>query len=694
MSLPHSYLERTYAGVLGKLIGVYLGRPFEQWSHQRIMAELGEIEYYVHDRLNMPLIVTDDDIAGTFTFLRALPDYDNSRQITPQQIGQTWLNYIIENRTILWWGGLGNSTEHTAYLRLKRGIPAPRSGSIALNSQTVAEQIGAQIFIDGWAMVAPANPDLAADLARRAASVSHDGEAIYAAQVLAVMESLAYIEPDLDILLDTALTFIPPNATLQRMIADVREWHSQFPDWRDARQKIAAHYSYDHFGGNCHVIPNHALIILSLLYGRDDFQKAMTIVNTSGWDTDCNAGNVGCLLGIKNGLAAFDGGPDWRGPIADRMYISAADGGRAITNAVTETYCIVNIARALAGEPPLLPKSGSRFHFELPGSVQGFTASNSAISLQNVEGRSLLGTRSLAICYGSLPAEQFVSTPTFIPPDAINMPGYQLHASPTLYSGQQLRAHISADPRNAAPASCRLFVQYYGAEDLLTAIHDQLHTLNAGDTVELTWTLPDTAGAPIAAVGLTISSPSSGALYLDNLTWDGSPNTTLASPPTGGKMWRRAWVNGMDHFDNFWPKTYRLIQDDGTGLLMQGCREWSDYRVAATITPHLIESAGLAARVQGMRRYYALMLRHEYRVCLIKALDGETVLAEAPFNWQLEQPYTLEIEVEGNLIRCLIDGQLIFEVEDSDRPLTGGGVALVCAEGMLQTDAVTISPLI
>jgi hypothetical protein len=50
---------------------------------------------------------------------------------------------------------LGNSTEHTAYLRLKKGVQAPESGSIALNGKVVAEQIGAQIFIDGWAMVAP-----------------------------------------------------------------------------------------------------------------------------------------------------------------------------------------------------------------------------------------------------------------------------------------------------------------------------------------------------------------------------------------------------------------------------------------------------------------------------------------------------------------------------------------------------------
>src|SRR5204862_343372 len=85
--------------------------------------------------------------------LGALADRGFPARITSQQIGNAWLNYIVEDRSILWWGGLGNSTEHTAYLRLKSGIPAPQSGSIELNGKTVAEQIGAQIFIDGWAMV-------------------------------------------------------------------------------------------------------------------------------------------------------------------------------------------------------------------------------------------------------------------------------------------------------------------------------------------------------------------------------------------------------------------------------------------------------------------------------------------------------------------------------------------------------------
>ena len=56
MLSSQDYVERVYAGILGKVIGVYLGRPFEGWTHQKIQAELGEIWYYVHDRLNVPLV--------------------------------------------------------------------------------------------------------------------------------------------------------------------------------------------------------------------------------------------------------------------------------------------------------------------------------------------------------------------------------------------------------------------------------------------------------------------------------------------------------------------------------------------------------------------------------------------------------------------------------------------------------------
>jgi ADP-ribosylglycohydrolase len=306
-ALSAGYAERVYAGVLGKLIGVYLGRPVEGWSYDRIAERFGEIDRYVEDLDGASLVVTDDDIGGTFTFLRALPDHGNDPNLTPAQIGDAWLNYIIHGRTIIWFGGLGDSTEHTAYFRLKNGTPAPASGSMALNGKSVAEQIGSQIFIDGWGMVAPGDPERAADFARRAASVSHDGEGIYGAQVIAAMVAQAFVESDLSSLLDTAVRLIPAESTITRVIADVREWHAAEPDWRKTRQRIDAVYDVKTYGGNCHIVPNHALIIMALLYGDDDFRKSLTIVNTAGFDTDCNSGNVGAILGVKNGLAGIDG---------------------------------------------------------------------------------------------------------------------------------------------------------------------------------------------------------------------------------------------------------------------------------------------------------------------------------------------------------------------------------------------------
>lgn len=113
MSLPADYLERVYAGVLGKLIGVYLGRPFEGWTHQRILNELGHIRYYVNEKLGVPLVVPDDDIAGTFVFIRALKEHGMNANITSNDVGKTWLNNVIAQRSIFWWGGNGISTGTT-----------------------------------------------------------------------------------------------------------------------------------------------------------------------------------------------------------------------------------------------------------------------------------------------------------------------------------------------------------------------------------------------------------------------------------------------------------------------------------------------------------------------------------------------------------------------------------------------------
>ncbi len=700
MTIPKNYESRVYAGVLGKIIGVYLGRPFEGWTYERIMEELGEIQYYVHERLDKPLIVTDDDISGTFTFVRALPDNGNRADVTAAEIGSAWLNYIIEEKTILWWGGMGNSTEHTAFLRLKSGIPAPQSGAIETNSQVVAEQIGAQIFIDGWAMVAPGDPDLATALARKAASVSHDGEAIYGAQVLAAMESQAFVETDLNALLDLAVTFIPHDSIIYRMIAALRDLHKREPDWRKARDWLAAHYGYDTYGGNVHIVPNHGLMILSLLYGDDNFQKTMRIVNTGGWDTDCNSGNAGCLMGIKNGLPGLETGPDYRGPVADRLYLPTADGGRAITDALIETYHLVNSGRALAGLGPIATKEGARYHFNLPGAVQGFIPDTAieaqdTLTLENVPGHSESGERSLAFHYQDIALGRMAraGTATFLTEEAASMPGYGLICSPTLYPGQTVRARVEADVNNSQAITCGLYLIAYGPDDKRNHRQGPRVGLKPGQAHVFEWEIGPTYGDPIAEIGIEIHAEArtSGTVYLDTLTWQGEPDVDLTPPNHSGTMWRRAWVEGIDHV---WAQgaPIRVIQDEGIGLLIQGTRQWKDYTVRAKLSPHMVASGGIAARVQGLNRYYALVLDRDHRARLVKAQGTRKILAETTYPWHFDEEYDLQLSIQGSHLHAIVNGETLFDVVDPQNPLMAGGIAIVCEEGRMDIIQVDVRP--
>lgn len=697
--LPGDYLERAYAGVLGKLIGVYLGRPFENWTYQRIMRELGPIEYYVHDKLDCPLIVTDDDIAGTFTFVRALDDHSTRADLSAAEIGETWLNYIVEQRAILWWGGAGNSTEHTAWLNLKRGLKAPKSGSIEANGRAVAEQIGAQIFIDGWALVAPGNPALAARLAEQAGRVSHDGAAVDAAKLWAAMEAEAFISRDIDHLFDVGLAQIGKDNAIAALIKDIRTWREKHADWRETREKIEANYGYDKYPGNCHVVPNHAVMVMAALYAPEDFSKAQTIVCTSGWDTDCNAGNIGCLLGIMHGLKGIESGPDWRGPVADRMLVSSADGGGAITDAVCTSYRLVDLGRRLAGASPLnAPKQGARFHFSLPGSVQGFHVEQDVDTLK-LENVAFEGSRALAIrCDGLAVAPIAVMTPTFTSPDVVRMRTYELMAAPTIYPGQILTARLIADKGNTSPVEARPRLKVYGVNDVLRDVDGEATVLAPGRETILRWRIPDLDGQPIQEIGVALAArqePACGAVILDYLRWDGAPNLHLRKPREPSDFWRRAWVNNVSFFSKNFPQAFRISQDRGEGMIIHGSRQWTDYRVAADVTMHLAEYAGIGVRVQGLRRYYAALLTRSGSARIVKAYDGVVkVLAEAPLTSAFETQYDFIVEVVGRRIRWMI-GDFGLEAKDEDEnALLDGGVSLIICEGASSSNDIRVTPTV
>ena len=222
MKNAKEYTEKVYAGVSGKIIGVFYGRPIEGWPYEKIREKFDMVDHYVNQEVGVPLHVGDDDLAGTFTFLNAAEDFQgNPAQLKSEDFGRTWMDYIIENKTIFWWGGLGRSTEHTAYLRLKSGILAPKSGAIETNGQSVAEQIGAQIFMDAYPMMCPKDPEKARYLVKQCASVSHDGIAVESACLIAAMEAMAFGERDLYKLIDIGTGF-SKDTRLLKIVDSVR----------------------------------------------------------------------------------------------------------------------------------------------------------------------------------------------------------------------------------------------------------------------------------------------------------------------------------------------------------------------------------------------------------------------------------------------------------------------------------------
>jgi hypothetical protein len=232
-------------------------------------------------------------------------------------------------------------------------------------------------------------------------------------------------------------------------------------------------------------------------------------------------------------------------------------------------------------------------------------------------------------------------------------------------------------------------VRYYDLEDRYALLTGPSVTVAPGEQANLEWQIPDLGGLTIQAVGIDVVGD--GAVVLDRLDWSGIPNVTFTKPDgANGILWRRGWIDGVDHFDRWWKDPFRIGKNEDRGLISIGTREWDNYTVEATINPALARNAGIAARVQGMRRYYALLLGNDKVARLVKMDDTETVLAEAPFAWELFTPYTLSLTVNGGEITGSIAGGPALTASDPGSRLTGGGVGLVVEDGTLTCDGVSV----
>jgi hypothetical protein len=105
----------------------------------------------------------------------------------------------------------------------------------------------------------------------------------------------------------------------------------------------------------------------------------------------------------------------------------------------------------------------------------------------------------------------------------------------------------------------------------------------------------------------------------------------------------------------------------------------------------LVKSGGLAARVQGLQRYYALEVSSNNKLRLIKMLDGLNILKEIDINMVFQKDYDLALQVEGNQLKGFLDGDLVMEFEDSENPFISGGIGFVVESGTQSTQEIVVS---
>ena len=222
---------------------------------------------------------------------------------------------------------------------------------------------------------------------------------------------------------------------------------------------------------------------MALLYAPDDFSRAQTIVCTSGWDTDCNAGNVGCLMGAMLGLEGIEAGHDWRGPhrrpdadfLRRRRRRDQRCGARqrsprrprTTARRLSSAHCAARTARSSIFPCPAACRASCRARRESAPATSPTSRSRQAGRLQ--------------VRYSGLGAEPAAAlTPTFAPPEVTRMRTYELMATPLVYPGQTVRARVVADASNAGAVAVALRALVYGANDALAPLDGEPVALAPG----------------------------------------------------------------------------------------------------------------------------------------------------------------------------------------------------------------------
>lgn len=668
-----NFIDKLYAGFLGMNVGIRLGAPVEPipWDFDRIASVYGEITGYLKNYRNF---AADDDVNGPVYFLRGLTDHGVNKEMTAEQIGRAWLNYTRNGIGMFWWGGYGVSCEHTAYQNLKDGIPAPVSGSIEQNGIVLAEQIGGQIFIDTWGFIWPGNPAKAAEYAVKASSVSHDGNGLHGAAFIAACIAQAFVSDSLEDILDAGLDRIPRDSTYAAVVKAVREFHRNNPDdFRSCMRYLIDTWGYDKYPGACHIIPNAGVCVLALLYGNGDFNRTVEIAAMCGWDTDCNAGNVGSIAGVLCGPDGIK--KSYREPVNDVIITSGISGYLNIMDVPTYIKDLADIACRLKGEELpeeiIRPADGNLlFDFELPGATHGIRLSNEIRFMKrHSKERAYSGTGSLEIIIDRiLPEDRCrVYYKPFYRREDFDDERYKPVFSPTVYSGQKVSMQLYPELWLEGAIHIKPYIR--------TAMRKEFKyleeiPLNKDGWNRIEFTVPDTDGDQLAELGFVIFTPPEtksrvfGRLFLDDFTVSGDADYTVDMSIQACEF-AQITPFSLNQCRGELKDGKLFAASEKECQVFTGNYYAKDIIVEADILSLAGAHKGLILRGMGAECGYLLGFGGSGEAEICRMNYGRKVLAKAAFDWSQGTTYRLTAVAKGPELTLSIDGNEILRTEDS-----------------------------
>ena len=691
-------LEKLYAGLIGMDAGMRLGAPVENpfWTYERLQSYYGDIRGYLREQR---YYTADDDVNGPLIFVRALADNAMPETLAPETVGETWLNYTRRGMGMFWWGGEDASTEHRAYMNLRRGVKAPRSGSIGENGKTAAEQIGGQIFADAWGLICPGDPARASALAAAAASVSHDGSGVDGARFMAACIAAAYTASSLDEVLDTGLRFLPEKSDYRRVVETVRAYHRAHPaeaDFRACRAMIAREFSDEEYPGGYHIVPNAGICILAMLYGKGELGRSIEISVMCGYDTDCNASNIGTILGVLGGL---DGVPErYRRPINDLVTLSSVSGYLNLVDLSDKAKELGALScRMYGGALPngvVCPKPGElRLDFPFPGSTHGLELSDKAEhTLRIVSGKAHSGVYCAELMTdGKCAGPVDLSFKAMLTRPDLHEERYDPVFAAKVSPGQRVSVWMRSEQIAPAAVTVTPFVRRAMTGERVCV---PAAVLPEGEWMEIAFTVPELCGDAVHDVGWTIAVQPDvapwvmGRVYVDEITVTGTMDYTVDFSLQREEFSQLTPFSFNDCAGKREADAMRLTAN--TLPYMSGAQAYTgnyylrDTAVAASVT---VESGGsglVLLHGQGTRRYYALGFSAPGECAVLRYENGTVIkLDAAPFAWQPGREYALRTEAKGDTLTLSVDGTLVLEAHDGRYTygmpglgFTGAGTAL------------------